>query len=111
MKCSMRPRTTTTTVSNATLYRAADDHIHGAFAVSDDEMDMDADGDDFKVAPKTMRKSYETDYRSLSQAEVEKQMREDVEYICNILGVEVCFFLLFRTFGAGPDDVFPGEHG
>ena len=50
---------------------------------------MDADGDDFKVAPKTMRKAYEIDYRSLSQTEVEKQMREDVEYICNILGVEV----------------------
>ena len=86
MKCLMRPRTTTT-VSHTALYRAQTTHI---LAVSDDEMDMDADGDDFKVAPKTMRKSYETDYRSLSQAEVEKQMREDVEYICNILGVEVC---------------------
>ena len=69
-------------------------------------MDMDADGDDFKVAPKTMRKSYETEYRSLSQVEVEKQMRDDVEYICNILGVEVCWFC---AFCAGPDDVSSRE--
>ncbi|KAF8330478.1 hypothetical protein F5887DRAFT_918333 [Amanita rubescens] len=39
--------------------------------ISDNEMDMDADGDDFKVAPKTMRKAYGIDYRSLSQTEVE----------------------------------------
>ncbi|KAF8629287.1 hypothetical protein AX15_003534 [Amanita polypyramis BW_CC] len=54
----------------------------------DDEMDMDADGDDFKVAPKTTRKPYEIDYRSLSQAEVEKLMRDDIENICSVLGVE-----------------------
>ena len=67
---------------------------------------MDADGDDFKVAPKTMHKSYEIDYRSLSQGDVEKQMREDVEYICNILGVEVSYDgPLFRALYACADDV------
>ncbi|PFH49009.1 hypothetical protein AMATHDRAFT_64008 [Amanita thiersii Skay4041] len=55
---------------------------------SSDEMDMDADGDDFKITPKNKRKSYEIEYHSLSQSEVEKQMREEVNYICNILGVE-----------------------
>ncbi len=101
-KCSM-PLRTTTTVS-LLVYRDAATLIHGAYTVSDDEMDMDADGDDFKVAPKTMRKAYEIDYRSLSQTEVEKQMREDVDYICNILGVEVgcgIFRVLSITLLAG----------
>lgn len=60
---------------------------------------MDADADDFKVAPKTKRKSYEIDYRSLTQSEVEKQMQEEVDYICNILGVEVGPFSTFFITG------------
>ncbi|KIL55610.1 hypothetical protein M378DRAFT_173495 [Amanita muscaria Koide BX008] len=55
---------------------------------SDHDIDMDADADDFKVAPKMKRKPYEIEYLSLSQGEVEKKMQEEVEYICNILGVE-----------------------
>ncbi|ESK92231.1 ring finger protein [Moniliophthora roreri MCA 2997] len=55
---------------------------------SEDEMDMDAFGDDFKVNTAAKKKSYEIDYDSLSQAAVEKQMRQDIEHCCGILGIE-----------------------
>lgn len=56
----------------------------------DDEEDVDmADfGDDFRVAPKSKRKSYELDYDSLTQKAVEQLMESDVDYICGIFGVE-----------------------
>lgn len=56
---------------------------------SEDDMDMDAFGDDFKVIPKGKRKSYEIDYESLSQSAIEKLMQSDVEHICGIFGVDV----------------------
>lgn len=56
---------------------------------SDDDMDMDAFGDDFKVVPKGKRKSYEVEYESLSQGAVEKLIKDDVEHICGIFGVDV----------------------
>jgi ariadne-1 len=50
---------------------------------------MDAFGDDFKVAPKGKRKSYEIEYESLSQSAVENLIREDIEHISGIFGVDV----------------------
>ncbi|KAF9449651.1 hypothetical protein P691DRAFT_727578 [Macrolepiota fuliginosa MF-IS2] len=62
------------------------DDLSGA---SEDDMDMDVyGGDDFKVTPKGKRKSYEVDYDSLSQSAVEKLVKEDVDYICSICGVD-----------------------
>ncbi|RDB16827.1 E3 ubiquitin-protein ligase dbl4 [Hypsizygus marmoreus] len=55
---------------------------------SEDDMDMDAFGDDFKVVPKGKRKSFEIEYESLSQSDVEKLMKKDVEDIVGILGVD-----------------------
>lgn len=52
-------------------------------------MDMDTFGDDFHVAPKSKRKSWEIDYTSLSQSAVERLMKEDVDHICGIFGVNV----------------------
>lgn len=45
---------------------------------------------DFKISPGAKHKSYEIDYESLSQAQVEKQISQDVEDISGIFGVEVC---------------------
>ena len=56
---------------------------------SEDDMDMDAFGEDFKVVPKGKHKAYEVEYDSLSQAAVEKLMKQDVEHICGIFGVDV----------------------
>ncbi|KIK57966.1 hypothetical protein GYMLUDRAFT_75234 [Collybiopsis luxurians FD-317 M1] len=53
----------------------------------DDDDDMDY-GDDFKVATGSKPKSYQVDYTSLSQARVEHTMKEDVDHICGILGVD-----------------------
>ncbi|KAH9484834.1 E3 ubiquitin-protein ligase dbl4 [Psilocybe cubensis] len=53
-----------------------------------DDVDMDNFGDDFKVAGKGKRKSYEVDYDSLSQQAVEKLMQRDVDHICGIFGVD-----------------------
>ncbi|KAF9065927.1 hypothetical protein BDP27DRAFT_1064298 [Rhodocollybia butyracea] len=56
--------------------------------MDDDDMEMDDYNDDFKLNTGPKRKSYEVDYSSLSQTSVEKSMREDVDHICGILGVE-----------------------
>jgi hypothetical protein len=58
-------------------------------APSDEEMDMDAFPDDFKVASKGKQKSYEIDYESLTQGAVEKLMQVDIEHISGIFGVDV----------------------
>ncbi|KAF8881809.1 hypothetical protein BD779DRAFT_1545449 [Infundibulicybe gibba] len=55
---------------------------------SESDVDMDAFPDDFKVAPKGKRKSYEIEYESLSQSAVEKLMQEDIDHICGIFGVD-----------------------
>ncbi|EDR12004.1 uncharacterized protein LACBIDRAFT_246915 [Laccaria bicolor S238N-H82] len=55
----------------------------------EDDMDMDAFGEDFKVVPKGKHKAYEVEYDSLSQAAVEKLMKQDVDHICGIFGVDV----------------------
>lgn len=50
---------------------------------------MDYGGDDIKLPPKGKRKPYEVDYESLSQSAVEKLMRDDVDYVYNVCGVDV----------------------
>ena len=45
--------------------------------------------DDIKSAAKGKLKSYEVEYESLSQADVEKLIRDDTVHICGILGVDV----------------------
>ncbi|KAG6860110.1 hypothetical protein C0995_015610 [Termitomyces sp. Mi166 len=57
----------------------------------DEEDDLEMDdvyNDDFKIAPKPKRKAYEVDYESLSQSAVERRMKEDVDHISGILGVD-----------------------
>jgi hypothetical protein len=51
-------------------------------------MDIEA-FDNFQPAAKGKEKSYDVPHRSLSQAEVEKTMAEDVEHISGIFGVDV----------------------
>jgi ariadne-1 len=59
-------------------------------APSDDDVDMDGFNDDFKVtSSKGKRKSYEIDYESLSQTDVEKLMSQDIDHISGIFGVDV----------------------
>lgn len=55
-------------------------------------MDMDDYPDDFKLNTSLQHKSYEVDYSSLTQSSVEKSMKEDIDHICGILGVEVSFY-------------------
>ncbi|KAF9027606.1 hypothetical protein BDZ89DRAFT_987178 [Hymenopellis radicata] len=69
-------------------YYDDEDMIDGTQDDADDDMDMDAYNDDFKVDTGSKRKSYEIDYESLSQAAVETNMRHDIDHICGILGVE-----------------------
>lgn len=58
-------------------------------------MDMEFGGDDFKTSPNGKRKMYEVDYESLSQPAVEKLMAEEVEYVCNVCGLDVSYYTLF----------------
>lgn len=60
---------------------------------SDEEMDMDTFGDDFKVPQRAVRKAYEVEHEPLPQAAVEKLMASDVEHISGIFGVDVRGFL------------------
>ncbi|KAJ3757197.1 hypothetical protein EV360DRAFT_46521 [Lentinula raphanica] len=54
----------------------------------EDDMEMDDYNDDFRISAGSKQKSYEVDYKSLSQSSVEKSMKEDVDHICGIFGVE-----------------------
>ncbi|KAJ3809877.1 hypothetical protein F5876DRAFT_42974 [Lentinula aff. lateritia] len=54
----------------------------------EDDMEMDDYNDDFRINPGPKRKSYEVDYTSLSQSSVEESLKEDVDHICGILGVD-----------------------
>ncbi|KAG6831908.1 hypothetical protein H0H87_003405 [Tephrocybe sp. NHM501043] len=67
-----------------------EDMIDGTQYDDEDDVDMDEDafGDDFRIAPKSKRKPYEIDYESLSQGAVEASMAEHVEHICGIFGVD-----------------------
>lgn len=49
--------------------------------------------DVFNVSSKGKQKCYEVDYTTLAQQDVEHIMREDVDHICGIFGVEVSRFL------------------
>ncbi|KAG9309336.1 hypothetical protein JVU11DRAFT_10828 [Chiua virens] len=55
---------------------------------SDDEMDMDTFGEDFKLPQRAARKSYEVEHEPLPQSAVEKLMATDVEHISGIFGVD-----------------------
>lgn len=55
-------------------------------------MEMDDYNDDFRINTGPKRKSYEVDYTSLSQSSVEESLKEDVDHICGILGVDVSIF-------------------
>ncbi|KAF8134361.1 hypothetical protein EV363DRAFT_1396784 [Boletus edulis] len=55
---------------------------------SDEEMDMDTFGDDFKVPQRAARKSYEVEHESLPQAAVVKLKAADIEHISGIFGVD-----------------------
>ncbi|KAF9265860.1 hypothetical protein L218DRAFT_897748 [Marasmius fiardii PR-910] len=57
-------------------------------ADTDDEMDMDTFGYDFKVTVKPKMKSYEIDYQPLSQSAVEGIMKKDIEQCCSVLGID-----------------------
>ena len=46
-------------------------------------------GDDFRVATRSEGKIYEVDYTSLSQPDVEKMIKTEVDHIGGIFGVEV----------------------
>lgn len=53
------------------------------------EMDVDVFDTDFKVPGKGRRKVYEIEYDPLSQAAIEKMMRDDVGHISGIFGIDV----------------------
>jgi ariadne-1 len=60
-------------------------------AGSASDMDVDAFDTDYKFSGKGKGKLYEVDYDSLSQADIEKAMKEDVENISGIFGVDVSY--------------------
>ncbi|KAH7889015.1 RING-5 domain-containing protein [Phlebopus sp. FC_14] len=67
-------------------------------APSDDDMDMDAFGDDFKVPQRAMRKAYEIEHESLPQSAVEKLMAADVDHISGIFGVDTSIAALLLRY-------------
>ena len=64
----------------ACAYRAAE---------SASDMDVDAFDTDFKSSGKGSHKVYEVEFESLSQADIETTMKEDVDNISSIFGVDV----------------------
>lgn len=58
-------------------------------AGSASEMDVDTFDADYRVPGKGKQKLYEVDFDSLSQADVVKMMKSDVESISGICGVDV----------------------
>ncbi|KIY68447.1 hypothetical protein CYLTODRAFT_489736 [Cylindrobasidium torrendii FP15055 ss-10] len=53
-----------------------------------DDDGMDMDNEDFQIDAGPKRKPYETEHESLSQAEVERLMRREIEQTRNILGTD-----------------------
>ena len=51
-------------------------------------MDVDAFDGDYRTSGKTKLKLYEVEFSSLSQADVEGMMKQEVESISGIFGVE-----------------------
>ena len=52
-------------------------------------MDVDTFDAEYKISGKGKQKVYEVEFDSLTQADVEKMMRQDVEDISGIFGVDV----------------------
>ncbi|KAG6827963.1 hypothetical protein H0H92_009822 [Tricholoma furcatifolium] len=65
-----------------------EDMVDGTQDDVEDDLDMDTYEEDFRIAPKNKTKAYDIDYESLSQAAVEKRMKDDVEHIRGIFGVD-----------------------
>lgn len=59
---------------------------------------MDAFADDFKVPSNGKSKSYEINYDTLTQADVEKQMQADADHISGIFGVDVSLSNIITVF-------------
>lgn len=80
------------------------------FSIEDDEddIDMDAYADDFKVIPKSKLKSYEIDYESLSQKAIAELMQSDVDHIIGIFGVDVSRIEIYHAGGSLTD--VTGKH-
>lgn len=72
---------------------AADAQLDESGPSDEDDMDMYASGEDFKILQKPPKKSYEIECDSLSQGQVEKMMSVDVEHISGIFGVDVSWFI------------------
>ena len=70
-------------------------------------MDVDAFDTDYGLSRKGKGKLYEVDYDTLSQADIEKSMKEDVENISGIFSVDVSrdctpwFCICFTYHNAG----------
>ncbi|GJE90031.1 RING-5 domain-containing protein [Phanerochaete sordida] len=63
------------------------------------EMDVDAFDTDYRLSAKGNRKIYEVEYESLSQGDIEKLMKDDVDNVSGIFGVdEDTASLLLRHF-------------
>ena len=54
-------------------------------APSEEDMDLDA----FDVSGKGKQKCYEVDYTTLSQRDIEHLMRQDIDHISGIFGIDV----------------------
>ena len=54
-------------------------------------MELDAYDDDIKVVPEA-RKTYEVDYKPLTQQDVKDLMEADIDYIKTIFGVDVSLY-------------------
>jgi ariadne-1 len=57
-------------------------------APSDEDIDIDFN-DDIHTSLKAKKKTYEVEYDSFSQQEVEKRMKSDIDGISSIFGVDV----------------------
>ncbi|KAJ3532852.1 hypothetical protein NM688_g7362 [Phlebia brevispora] len=85
--------------SDNEYYDEEDDFMMDDEDGSASEMDVDTFDSDYKVTGKGKQKSYEVEYDSLSQADVEKMMKQDTENISGICGVDPSVAaLLLRNF-------------
>ncbi|KAJ3994649.1 hypothetical protein F5050DRAFT_448823 [Lentinula boryana] len=62
-------------------------HNHNNNNMNDDDYDYTND-DDFRIPTKSKSKSYQVEYTSLTQSLVEKSMKEEVDHVSGIFGVE-----------------------
>lgn len=70
---------------------AADTNLDESGPSDEDDTDMYACGEDFKIFQKPSKKSYEIECESLSQGQVEKMLADIVDHISDIFGVDVSY--------------------